>query len=71
MKLYRTQHHNPDANNSGLQLKYHWQGTQSDASACRRELKEKGFKEIETKDIDVPTDKAGLLAWLNANVTGE
>jgi hypothetical protein len=77
MKLYRTQHHEARGEEGGvgddqtLQLRYHWQGTQADAATCRRQLKEAGKKDIETTEIDVPTDKAGLLAWLNANVTGE
>lgn len=72
MKLYRTQHHEPKLDEeSSIQLKYHWQGTQADAAACRKDLKAKGHTSIETVDVDVPTDKAGLLEWLNTNVTGE
>lgn len=47
----------------------HWVGTQSDAAAARKKLAADGFKrvEIKTDEIDVPTDKAGLLDWLNKN----
>jgi len=51
-----------------------WQGTQGMARASRIML-EKPFKEIkpavrprvEVEEVDVPTDKAGLLVWLNTN----
>ena len=45
----------------------HWVGSQADAAKKRKELVSSGFKraEIETVEVDVPTDKAGLLAWLN------
>lgn len=48
----------------------HWRGTQDEAAACRKELVGKGWrrKDIETETVEVPTDKAGLLAWLNKNV---
>lgn len=51
-----------------------WEGTQADARKTRIEF-EVPFKEIkpakrprvEVDEVDVPTDKAGLLAFLNAN----
>ncbi|WP_087746385.1 MULTISPECIES: hypothetical protein [unclassified Acidovorax] len=48
----------------------HWVGSQADAASRRKQLNADGFKraDIETHEVDVPTDKAGLLAWLNANV---
>jgi hypothetical protein len=69
MKLYRTQHlvRNPATGDS---TPFTWQGTQADAAAKRKELKTAGCADVETKGVDVPTDKAGLLAWLNTNVTG-
>lgn len=44
-----------------------WVGSQTDAAAKRKQLTAEGFtrKEIETEEIDVPTDKAGLMAFLN------
>lgn len=51
-----------------------WCGTQADARKARIEF-EQPFKEIkpakrprvEVEEVDVPTDKQGLLAWLNGN----
>jgi len=63
MKLYRTSH-------SADYHVHHWDGTQADAAKRRKELKTNGCRDIETKEIDVPTDKQGLLAWLNENCTG-
>ena len=44
-----------------------WAGSQSDAAKARKELIENGFKRTEllTEDIDVPTNKEGLLDFLN------
>jgi hypothetical protein len=44
-----------------------WVGTQSDAGKTRKELVADGFKraEITTDEVDVPTNKEGLLAFLN------
>lgn len=66
MKLYKTKGLNDQ---EGWSQK--WDGTQADARATRKDFKERGLSKIETKEVDVPTDKPGLLAWLNANVTGE
>lgn len=44
-----------------------WDGTQADAAKQRKAMKEQGFDKVETKEVDVPTDKQGLLAWLNAH----
>ena len=45
-----------------------WNGTQSDASAVRAAAARDGVsrKGINTEPVDVPTDKAGLLEFLNA-----
>jgi hypothetical protein len=42
-------------------------GSQADAASKRKELVAEGFKraEITTVEVDVPTDKAGLLDFLN------
>lgn len=44
-------------------------GTQADSVAQRKKLKEDGFaqKHITSDDVEVPTDKAGLIDWLNKN----
>lgn len=65
MKLYRTEYEgDPD-------VVFSWQGTQADAKAARKELEAKSCVGVKTEDVDVPTDKPGLLAWLNENVTGK
>jgi hypothetical protein len=48
--------------------KVSFQGSQTEASKARAQLKRDGFK-AESQTIEVPTNKAGLLAWLNENVT--
>ena len=44
-----------------------WTGSLADAGSTRVSMVSDGFtrKEIETFTVDVPTDKAGLLNWLN------
>ena len=44
-----------------------WQASQSDAGAARAAGRKEGHK-VDTKTMDIPTDKQGLLGWLNANV---
>lgn len=60
MKLYRI------SGNSDKQ-RVIWAGSQSDAAKARKELIADGFKRAEllTEDIDVPTNKEGLLDFLN------
>lgn len=66
MQLYRTTYED-----EGNGPRHTWQGTQADARAERKRLADEGKTDIVTKDVDVPTNKPGLLAWLNSNVTGE
>ena len=44
-----------------------WAGTQSDAAAARKAFIADGYKRVEmdTHEIDVPTNKEGLLGFLN------
>lgn len=44
-----------------------WVGTQSDAAKARKELIAEGFKRAEliTEEVDVPTNKEGMLGFLN------
>lgn len=44
-----------------------WSGSKADAAKDRAALTASGVKraDITTVEIDVPTDKQGLLAWLN------
>lgn len=48
-----------------------WLGSQSECAGKRKELLADGFKrvEIETDEHDIPTDKTGLLAYLNSQET--
>jgi hypothetical protein len=48
----------------------HWTVSQADAATKRAALVDQGYrrKDIETTAVDVPTDKQGLLEWLNQNV---
>lgn len=71
MKLYRTYAVTAALNDDERTKVSKWDGTQADASARRKALKGMACTDVETKEVDVPTDKPGLLAWLNANVTGE
>lgn len=50
-----------------------WQGTQADARKSRiafeqpfKDIKPAKRPRVEVEEVDVPTDKAGLLAFLNA-----
>jgi hypothetical protein len=66
MRLYKIMAHTDDAKDDVVQ----WVGTQADAAKLRKELNsEQGFKRdnINTFEVDVPTDKKGLLEFLNAN----
>ena len=78
MKLYRIE--NPEGvfedkkESVESTNKIAWAGTQADARKIRIEFEEP-FKilksgsrpHIEVEEVDVPTDKQGLLAWLNEN----
>ena len=59
MKFYRT-HIQTGADS--YQTK--WAGSLAGATADRMALKTPGAKPV-TEEIDIPTDKVGLLAWLN------
>jgi hypothetical protein len=43
-----------------------WAGTQADMKKRAKELTEAGAYDIAMGPMEVPTDKAGLLAWLNS-----
>ncbi len=62
MRLYKTSGEKADH-----EVKTSWAGTQADAAKARKEAKAVGLLFIETEEVDVPTDKAGLLKWLNEN----
>lgn len=59
MKLYKTTATNDP--------KAHWAGSQAEAAGQRKALNQAGHKRdsITTDEVDVPTDKKGLLEFLN------
>ena len=66
MKLYKTTgEFSPGATTPAV-----WSGSQADAAKARKELKAQHAFFVETEEINVPTDKAGLLVWLNTNCLG-
>lgn len=69
MKLYRIDATTGDGQDTVSQFV----GTQSAGATLRKELGEQGFKrkDIVTAEVDVPTNKEGLIAFLNDLVRGE
>lgn len=67
MRLYQTSYLE-DQRNATVQ-RGAFDGTQADASKQRVALKKDGMRNIETREVDVPTDKAGLMAYLNELIT--
>lgn len=49
-------------------MRQHYVGTKADGVAYRKQLVEEGFrrKDIEEVEVDVPTNKEGLIAFLNS-----
>jgi len=70
MLLYKTTYQ-VDESQDGTKFKdvAKWGGSQTEATKHRVEAKGIAYKKPETQTIEVPTNKAGLLEWLNANVT--
>ena len=64
MKLYLTSYID-DTEDRDTDRCREFTGTLSDASKSRVALKKDGMRDIKTEDVDVPTDKAGLMAYLN------
>lgn len=68
MNLYKT-HWFKDTSEDGTSfaLMSKWDGTQADASATRAAAKRDDGAKAITETVNVPTDKAGLLAFLNSS----
>lgn len=66
MKLYRIDY---DASDDEDTSRIAWEGTQADAKRRAKELEQKHghWRVDDPVQVEVPTDKAGLLAWLNEN----
>jgi len=48
-----------------------WLGTQAECASARKRwnsVEKVPREDIKTEEVDVPTDKKGLLAWLNENM---
>lgn len=60
MKLYRTITATPDPKET-------WAGSQAEAATQRKAFNQSGVRrdDIVTVEVDVPTDKKGLLEFLN------
>lgn len=69
MRLYKIVASNKN-DDGPLVSETHWVGSLSEGVSARKQLALTGFsrKEITETETEVPTDKAGLLAFLNANV---
>lgn len=71
MRLYKIIAKNPSGASANLpDTETVWVGAKSEGVVARKKMADDGWKrkEIEETEVDVPTDKAGLLAFLNANV---
>ena len=65
MKLYKTTF--TDDADTYSKSYASWTGTLAEASKNRKQLKLNGMREIKTDEVEVPTQKAGLIKFLNAN----
>lgn len=70
MRLYKISATIPSADNdSGPTQFKRWVGSQSEAASARKDALAAGATRAttDTKEIDVPTDKSGLLEFLNTS----
>jgi hypothetical protein len=65
MKLYLV--HGIVRTPNSVETVFRWCGTQAECTATRKEFIERGASKYDThiKEIEVPTNKAGLLEFLN------
>lgn len=65
MKLYKIEYETQN----GATARRAWCGTQAEAKAREKELeREHGRWRVgDVEQVEVPTDKPGLIAWLNLN----
>lgn len=73
MRLYKitASYTKTDADKGDVTTFTQFVGTKSEGVMVRKDLMTDGArrKDIEEAEVDVPTDKTGLIAWLNANAT--
>lgn len=69
MKLYRIAAVNTSKGEQP-DLETHWVGSKAEGVLKRKQLAAEGWtrKEISEVEVEIPTDKKGLLEWLNKNV---
>lgn len=67
MQLYKTTYQVESSDGATVSNVTKWGGSQTEATKHRVEGKGIAFKKPETQTVEVPTNKAGLLAWLNGN----
>ena len=67
MQLYKTTYQVESSDGATVSNVTKWGGSQTEATKHRVEGKGVAFKKPETQTVEVPTNKAGLLDWLNAN----
>lgn len=48
-----------------------WVGTRAAADQRKKELMQGSAYDIDIQSVEVPTDKPGLLAWLNDHLGGD
>lgn len=67
MKLYKITAKNTGGLNDTPDSETHWVGSLAEASGKRKQLVSEGFKraDLTTDEVEVPTDKKGLLGFLN------
>lgn len=70
MLLYKTTYtiENPEERTNRISV-VSFQGSQTEASKARTAAKTAAVDKPVSQTIEVPTGKAALLEWLNANVT--
>lgn len=65
MKLYCTTYIDDEKDDEHYGRSVVWNGTQADQKKAVKALKSDGMRDINPMQVDVPTDKEGLLCFLN------
>ena len=70
MRLYKITATAPDTEPGLPNTRITWVGSKAEGVQARKKLADDGWKrkEVEEVEVDVPTDKAGLLDFLNTNL---
>jgi hypothetical protein len=50
-------------------VEYFWETTQKDEKNRRKELIEKGYSDVKTTEMNIPTDKPSFTKWLQENLS--